>query len=136
MRPAGLSPTMLRSLGRLTPCRVVRTDMSLSRFIRDHHHEIIDGFEAFARTLGPITADMSGVELRDHAEELLTEIVADMETEQSRDEQTHKSEGRGITHAMQASGRLHADARIWAPIHGRASPRGISGTPSQRPAAL
>jgi hypothetical protein len=36
--------------------------MSLSRFIRDHHHEIIDGFEAFARTLGPITADMSGVE--------------------------------------------------------------------------
>ncbi len=48
----------------------------------------------------------------DRAEELLTEIVADMETEQSREEQTQKSEGVGTKHAMQASGRLHADARI------------------------
>jgi hypothetical protein len=43
--------------------------MSLSRFIREHHREIIDRFEAFARTLGSITDDMSAVELRDHAED-------------------------------------------------------------------
>ena len=86
--------------------------MSLSEFIRHHHREIIDRFEAFARTLGPVTAHMSAVQLRDHAEELLTAIVADMDTEQSREEQTRKSEGVGTTHAMQASGRLHADARI------------------------
>ena len=86
--------------------------MSLSEFIRHHHREIIDRFEEFARTLGPVTADMSAVQLRDHAEELLTAIVADMDTEQSREEQTRKAEGVGTKHAMQASGRLHADARI------------------------
>ena len=86
--------------------------MSLSVFIRQHHREIIDRFEAFARTLGPVTADMSAAQLRDHAEELLTAIVADMDTEQSREEQTRKAEGVGTTHAMQASGRLHADTRI------------------------
>lgn len=85
--------------------------MSLSDFVRDHHREIIEQFEAFARTLGPISADMTSHELRDHAEELLTAIVADMETVQGRQEQTNKSEGTGIAHSMEASALLHADAR-------------------------
>jgi signal transduction histidine kinase len=86
--------------------------MSMTAFIRDHHDEIIGEFAVYARTLMPPGADMTEVELRDHAEELLTAVVEDMSLAQTSDEQFHKSEGRGSAQTMRASGRLHADARI------------------------
>jgi signal transduction histidine kinase len=55
---------------------------------------------------------MSNVELRDHAEELLTAIVLDMSGAQTDDEQSQKSKGFGSAQTMAASGKLHADARI------------------------
>jgi hypothetical protein len=48
--------------------------MSLSVFIRDHHEEIISEFAVFAKTLMPPGAEMSEVELRYHAEEILTAL--------------------------------------------------------------
>jgi signal transduction histidine kinase len=86
--------------------------MSLSAFIRERQEEIIVEFAVFAKTLMPTGADMSEVELRDHAEEMLTAVVQDLATAQDADEQSRKSKGHGSAHAMKASGRLHADHRI------------------------
>jgi signal transduction histidine kinase len=87
--------------------------MPLVDFIRQHEREIIDEFEAFARILVPLAAaTMTSVELRDHAHELLTAMVEDLGAVQSATEESQKSKGLGVMHAMQASGQLHADARI------------------------
>lgn len=86
--------------------------MSLSTFIRDHHEKIIVEFAAFAQTLMPPGADMSELELRDHAEEILMAAVRDMGTGQTGEEQSLKSQGHGSAHEMKASGKRHADDRI------------------------
>jgi signal transduction histidine kinase len=86
--------------------------MSLSAFIHEHQEQIIVEFAIFARTLMPAGADMSEAELRDHAEEMLTAVVQDIRTAQTRDEQSRKSKGDGSARAMHASGKLHADHRI------------------------
>jgi len=86
--------------------------MALSEFIRGHHHEIIGEFEEFARTLIPPGSHMTAAELRDHAEEMLTAVVEDVESGQSENEQLRKSRGMGMQKNMAASGLQHADARI------------------------
>jgi signal transduction histidine kinase len=86
--------------------------MTLSGFIRDNSVQIVDTFEAFARTLMPAGENMVPAELRDHAKEMLAALVTDMDTSQTDDEQSMKSLGRGTVRALAASGRLHADARI------------------------
>jgi signal transduction histidine kinase len=86
--------------------------MSLSEFIHSHHEEIIAEFAAFARTLAPEAASFSDADLRDHAMDILSAVVSDMGTVQSGAEQSRKSRGSGTAQAMEASGRLHADARI------------------------
>lgn len=90
----------------------VKQELSLSAFIRTHHEEIIVEFASFAKTLMPEGAVMSDAELRDHAEEMLTEIVLDMGLAQTSAEQSNRSRGHGIAKAMEASARLHADDRI------------------------
>src|SRR6185503_14096823 len=86
--------------------------MSLRAFIGDHRETIISEFAAFARTLMPAGVDMTEAELRDHAEQILAAVVADICTPQSADEQSLKSRGRGSAKIMEDSGRLHADDRI------------------------
>jgi hypothetical protein len=60
----------------------------------------------------PAGVNMVTSELRDHAQEMLTALVADMERGQTVAEQAKKSMGQGAAHALAASGHLHADARI------------------------
>jgi signal transduction histidine kinase len=86
--------------------------MSLSAFIRDNREQIIIEFARFAKTLMPPGADMTVAELRDHAEEILTAVVEDMNMAQTSDEQSRRSQGRGSAKLMEASGKLHADDRI------------------------
>jgi signal transduction histidine kinase len=86
--------------------------VSLRAFIHDHHEEIISEFAVFARTLIPRGTEMTAAELRDHAEEILTAVVRDIDTPQNGEEQARKSQGRGSANIMKASGRLHADDRI------------------------
>lgn len=86
--------------------------MSLTDFIRSHHEQIIVEFAAFAKTLMPPGVEMTDVELRDHAREILTAVVDDMNLAQTSAEQHRKSQGLGIAHMMEASGRLHAADRI------------------------
>jgi signal transduction histidine kinase len=86
--------------------------MILATFIRTHHDKIISEFEKFARTLMPAGSNMSPSELRDHAEELLTAIVVDMDTPQTPNEELQKGKGLGSEQKMVASGNLHAIARL------------------------
>jgi signal transduction histidine kinase len=86
--------------------------MSLSVFIRDHYEEIISEFAVFAKTLIPPGAEMNDVELRNHAQDILTAVVQDMGTAQSDAEQSRKSQGHGSAQTMHSSGKLHADDRI------------------------
>ena len=85
---------------------------TLSAFIQQNHQEIITGFSAFARTLMPPHSTMTEQELRDHCEELLNAVAADLDTEQTAHEQSNKSRGQGIAHIMRISGVLHADGRL------------------------
>jgi hypothetical protein len=86
--------------------------VSLTEFIQTNHRNIISEFEKFARTLMPVGSHMSPSELRDHAEELLTAIVVDMDTTQTSDEELQKGKGLGLEQKMLASGNLHAVARL------------------------
>ena len=52
------------------------------------------------------------MELRDHAEEILTAVVQDIGAAQTSEEQALKSQGLGSLNSMQTSGTLHADDRI------------------------
>ena len=86
--------------------------MSLRTFIREQREAIIVDFAGFARTLMPDGADMTEAELRDHADELIDEVLADLETAQSVGEQGRKSQGQGSVHALRLSATLHASARL------------------------
>ena len=85
---------------------------SLAAFIDRNHAEIIEEFSAFARTLMPPNSPMTEQELRDHCEELLIDISEDLRTQQTTQEQSDKSRGRGSAHRMRAAGRLHAGGRF------------------------
>jgi len=85
---------------------------SLSAFIQRHHRDIIGEFSVFARTLMPHHSPMTEEELRDHCEELLRAIAADLDAEQTAHEQSKESRGHSTAHAMRMSGVLHADGRL------------------------
>lgn len=67
--------------------------MRLSAFIVGNIEPILQEWEDFARSLGAITSSMDAVALRDHAEQMLVAIAANMETPQSPAEQEAKGTG-------------------------------------------
>jgi signal transduction histidine kinase len=67
--------------------------MLLSDFINSNRESILVEWEAFARTCKPASATMDIAALRDHADEMLTVIAADLATPQSSHQQTEKSKG-------------------------------------------
>ena len=97
----------------------------LTTFIRTNQEKIISEFAVFAKTLMPPGAEMTESELRDHAEDILTAIVTDMELIQSGEEQSQKSKGQGSARTMVISGRLHADDRIRHGFTFRLGPRRV-----------
>ena len=88
--------------------------MRLSAFISTNHKAILDEWTDFARTCAPASDDMTLSALRDHAEEMLVAIAADLDTEQTPAEQDEKSRGRGVpaegTTAAQEHGSDRADS--------------------------
>jgi signal transduction histidine kinase len=68
--------------------------MRLHEYIRDHREQILAEWETFARTVSPASGTMDVVALRDHADEMLDEIAADLMTAQSAQEQSEKSKGQ------------------------------------------
>jgi signal transduction histidine kinase len=71
--------------------------MKLSRFIKVHLEEILVEWEAFARTQQPPGANMSPLALRDHARQMLGEIVLDIDSHETPAEQYDKSQGLAPT---------------------------------------
>jgi signal transduction histidine kinase len=68
--------------------------MRLSDFIVANREPILTEWEAFARTCTPASAPMDIPALRDHADEMLTAIAADLRTPQGGFAQSEKSKGK------------------------------------------
>jgi signal transduction histidine kinase len=69
--------------------------MRLADFILANREPILADWEAFARTCVPSGSPMDIAALRDHAEQMLTVIAADLAEPQSQHAQAEKSKGRG-----------------------------------------
>jgi signal transduction histidine kinase len=70
--------------------------MRLHDFIEGHREEILVEWESFARAVSPSSHTMDVVALRDHADQMLTVIAADLMTIQSPTQQVEKSKGRVV----------------------------------------
>ena len=68
--------------------------MRLADFILTNRESILEEWIAFARTCEPASTSMDLEALRDHADEMLTVIAADLKTPQGRQEQSDKSMGQ------------------------------------------
>jgi hypothetical protein len=68
--------------------------MRLYDFIQGHREHILAEWESFARTVSPASGTMDVVALRDHADEMLTVIAADLRTAQNPVQQAEKSKGQ------------------------------------------
>jgi hypothetical protein len=75
--------------------------MNLSTFITTRIDQIIDEWEAFARTFGAVADAMTTLALQDHAKGILQAIALDIATAQDAAEQLEKSQdltpGRSTT---------------------------------------
>ena len=68
--------------------------MKLSTFITVHLEKILCEWDIFARTLFPASPTPPQNLLRDHGREILQEIVVDLDTHQTAEQQTEKSKGQ------------------------------------------
>lgn len=90
--------------------------MRLADFIVANREPILVEWEAFARTCAPASSSMDVVALRDHANEMLTVIAADLATPQGALAQSEKSKGRapatdpGVRTAAQEHGSGRAES--------------------------
>ena len=85
--------------------------MRLAQFISDNLEPILQAWEDFAKTITPATRMMNSAELRDHAEQMLTAIVADMQTAQTVAEQIDKSRGNAPAGSDETAAETHAITR-------------------------
>lgn len=85
--------------------------MRLSNFIRTRIEPILTEWDRFARSNVPVDAGLSDLVLRDHAEEMLLTIAADIETGQSAEQQTLKSQGLGKGGGRQSPASIHGRLR-------------------------
>lgn len=88
--------------------------MRLDKFISANMEAILREWEDFARANQPADADLERIELRDHAKEMLENIVRDMATAQSESERTLKSQGNSPASSLDTAAEVHADERLGA----------------------
>jgi hypothetical protein len=87
--------------------------MRIAQFIRSHPDEIETGWEQFARALSASGPDLNVWTLRDHLREILLAMAENMESSQSPEEQSEKSEGKGAPgDALDRISALHASMRL------------------------
>jgi len=84
--------------------------MRLADFILIDMEAILARWEAFAATNMPAAAHMNSLALRDHAQQILEAVVADLRTPQSREAQEAKSMGLAlkIVGAPETAAQTHA----------------------------
>jgi signal transduction histidine kinase len=87
--------------------------MRLSDFIVQNVDRIVDEWERFAATLTPAAAQMSSMELRDHAEAILLAAARDMNTAQTKAERIAKAQGEAIgkTPTLDQAASSHGELR-------------------------
>jgi signal transduction histidine kinase len=85
----------------------------LGRFILQHMQAILTNWELFASTRLPAAASMEPLELRDHAQQILEAVAADLNTPQTREAQAAKSEGIApvLFDAPETAAQTHATLR-------------------------
>jgi signal transduction histidine kinase len=86
--------------------------MRLFNFIQENMEFILNEWESFARDKQPPEGDMNASELRDHAEEMLRVIVADMQTAQTEKERFEKSKGNKPKMGNYTAAEIHAVSRL------------------------
>ncbi|WP_141732369.1 sensor histidine kinase [Oligoflexus tunisiensis] len=86
--------------------------MKLAQFIKVNHTDIIDSWVNFASSMQPWADGLNHKELQDHVKQLLIEIAEDMETSQSKSEQSEKSKGNEPSGKLGEAGKSHASARL------------------------
>lgn len=84
--------------------------MRLSQFIKENIEPTLEDWESFVRTFVPPAETLSGIALRDHAREILLAIARDIETSQTEDESTSKSQGREDSTMMESETPTTHDA--------------------------
>jgi signal transduction histidine kinase len=84
----------------------------LASFIVANHERILGEWLEFARSQLPWARGLSETVLRDHGDELVRALAADMEQQQSDRERAEKSKGRRADSALAAIGRKHAAGRL------------------------
>lgn len=85
--------------------------MRLHEYVRDHREEIMAEWESFASSVSPAGGTMGVAALRDHADEMLTVIAADLLTAQSPEQQAEKSKGRAENTDVATAAEEHGAAR-------------------------
>ena len=87
--------------------------MRLAHFIQTNMEAILLEWEEFAKTLFPPAAHMTSRGLRNHAQQILAAVVADLSTWQTMDEQSEKSMGRApkVLNAPETAAQTHAVLR-------------------------
>ncbi len=86
--------------------------MPLTVFIQHNRAKIIADWIKFAATLLPWAEGLTEKELKDHADELLTAVIRDMNSPQSRSEQSEKSKGNSEVGDLGKVGQTHASERL------------------------
>ena len=87
--------------------------MRLADFILRDMESILANWEAFAATRLPAAASMASLELRDHAQQILEAVAADLSAPQSREAQAAKSMGlaAALFPARETAAQTHAVLR-------------------------
>ena len=88
--------------------------MRLGPFITENMEQILVEWEAFATTIVPPALTMNSEALRNHAKQMLEEIVIDLSHGQSDDAQLQKSHGTGRLLNQESSAETHAAARLFS----------------------
>lgn len=86
--------------------------MRLAHFILNNLEPILQAWEGFAKSIVPASTTMNSTELRDHAEQMLRAIAADMGTGQTAAEQVDKSKGDAPELAGETAAQTHAVTRL------------------------
>ncbi|MET0857977.1 MAG: HAMP domain-containing sensor histidine kinase [Telluria sp.] len=85
--------------------------MRLSTFIRENIEVILQEWEDFAESLH-VLAEANKGKLRDHAEQMLTVICADLDTYQNEADSVAKSKGNAPVVAADTAAETHAEDRL------------------------
>ena len=83
----------------------------LSRFIRENIEVILQEWEDFAVTLHPLV-DSTKHKLRDHAQQMLVAICADLDTYQCEQDSIEKSKGNAPAESDDTAAEIHATDRV------------------------